>query len=505
VVAADSTSTDGWYGLGDAWYHRAATEGTLMGRALGEAGPNAERQETVTQSYAPRLARAYASSRRAFERTIALDSSYHLAYSHLVSIYQMLAAGVTPLVLDGDSLRAVAGPAGVRAYGGQARVDSARARARAMATTAARGWAAADPDSPEAQFGLIGAFLAVGRPDSAVAAVDRALARPTLSSPALAYAAVSAQFAADPARVGRALARALARFPADSIRGRQEPQGTLGIYTQAAAAAAGVGRLADARAILAAGEAAVPAIHATGAEKQATRPILQWYAVALEVAAGLPAGPRIPRIAAGLRTAEAGVQRSAGPMYTPGVLSGLAPIAYTAYLATGDTTFAATVRRLTRATGTPSFPEIDALAALGRGDTAAAAAAIRTFPQPALPTTLGLSGLRAAARGDAMARAGDLRGALAWYAYLDPARFIGVGPYETGIAAYAGTLLTRGALYERLGDRGRAAEAYTRFLALRRDADSSFAAQVAAARAGLARVRDASGTSVPVSGAPAGR
>jgi tetratricopeptide (TPR) repeat protein len=190
--------------------------------------------------------------------------------------------------------------------------------------------------------------------------------------------------------------------------------------------------------------------------------------------------------------------RAAGPSFTPGMLSSFAPIAYTGFVATGDTAFAATVRRLTRATGGPAFPELDALTALARGDTAAAAAAIRAFPQPVPPTTLGLSGLRAAARGIALTRAGDARRALAWYEFMDPSRFSALGPFETGVAAYAGTLLARGALYEQLGERAKAAEAYARFLELRRDADPAFAAQAAAARAGLARARDAGATSVPV-------
>jgi hypothetical protein len=216
------------------------------------------------------------------------------------------------------------------------------------------------------------------------------------------------------------------------------------------------------------------------------------------VAAGLPAGPRAARLANGLRIAEERALRGAGPTFTPAVLSGLVPIAYTGFLATGDTAFMGAARRLTRATGVTSFPELDALAALRRGDTATAAAAIRAFPAPAPPTTLGLSGLRATARAEALTRSGDLRGALAWYEYLDPQRFSGVGHFETGIAGYAGSLLARAALHERLGEPARAAGAYTRFLALRRDADPAFAPQVAAARAALARVRDARTTTVPV-------
>jgi hypothetical protein len=121
------------------------------------------------------------------------------------------------------------------------------------------------------------------------------------------------------------LARALARFPADSVRGRRDPVGALGYYTNAAAVAAALGRLGDARAILAAGEAAVPVLQAPGAMAQPTRPLLQWYATALEVAAGLPPAPRARRLLDGLRTVEAGVARAAGDAYGAGVLATFAP------------------------------------------------------------------------------------------------------------------------------------------------------------------------------------
>jgi hypothetical protein len=110
-----------------------------------------------------------------------------------------------------------------------------------------------------------------------------------------------------------------------------------------------------------------------------------------------------------------------------------------------------------------------------------------------------MSGVRAAARAELLARTGDAGRALAWYEFLDPARFVGFGAFETGPAAYAVTQLARAALYEREGDRAKAAAAYERFLALRAGADGAFDAQVAAARAGLARVRDGgASTRVPV-------
>jgi tetratricopeptide (TPR) repeat protein len=227
---------------------------------------------------------------------------------------------------------------------------------------------------------------------------------------------------------------------------------------------------------------------------------LTWYLTGLEVAVGLPPGPRAARLAAGTRVAEAAVAAAAGPGYAPQTVTGLAPIAYAGALATGDSVLAAAARRWTAAGGSAApLVEFDALAALQAGDTARAAALARQFPLPQPPTTLGLAGLRAVARAEVFARLGDEGRALAWYEFVDPRRFSTSSPFEVGFAAYAPTFLARAALYERRGERAKAAAAYERLLALWRDADPAFAPQLAAARAGLARARDAgAGTAVPM-------
>lgn len=511
AAAADSLSADAWYGLGDAWYHRTMAEAQLARAATAPLGSDSARATAVLRPYGLRFAHGFTESRRAFERTIALDSSYHLAYSHLVSIYGQLAGPDAQLAFDGDSLRFVYGANDVRAYGGPARVEQSRARGRQLVEAAARGWAQADPEAPQAQQALMSAFLATGRPDSAVVVALRTFDRPGRGDPATAYVAVSTQFDADPAGVPRVLARVLARFPADSVRpaGDGAQTNTLGAATLAAAAAAGVGRLADARALLAAAEAASPTLRVPGvAAPVATHGMLQWYGTALEVAAGLPAGPRAARLAAGVRVIDGLAEQMRRSMpaeqVRAQVTAQFAPVAYAAALATGDRQLADAAARWAgpATTGTSAqYPELDAHVAFVRGDTAAAAALARAFPDPGVAAPagrrLGLSGLRAAARVEVLSRAGDVRRALVWSEMIEPPRFSGVGAFETGLAAYAPTLLTRAALYERAGDPARAAVAYQRFLAVRAAADPAFAEQTAAARAGLARVRDRATTAVP--------
>jgi predicted TPR repeat methyltransferase len=70
---------------------------------------------------------------------------------------------------------------------------------------------------------------------------------------------------------------------------------------------------------------------------------------------------------------------------------------------------------------------------------------------------------------------------------------------DVGWPAFVRGRLTLGELYERLGERDAAARAYEQFLALWQGGDAAVEPQRRLARAGLARVRDASpGQPVPV-------
>ena len=70
-------------------------------------------------------------------------------------------------------------------------------------------------------------------------------------------------------------------------------------------------------------------------------------------------------------------------------------------------------------------------------------------------------------------------------------RIGGTTTFDPAFPLYARSFLARGRLYEELGEREKAAQAYQRFLALWKDADPEFQPQLREARAGLARVRDA--------------
>jgi tetratricopeptide (TPR) repeat protein len=177
--------------------------------------------------------------------------------------------------------------------------------------------------------------------------------------------------------------------------------------------------------------------------------------------------------------------------FAPQLRQQASPVLYAAYVATREPRYLATWRRW--AGQTPQdYPEVDALVALAAGDTAAAQAAARRFPSPDSMRASGafMNGPRWVARAEALAALGDARRALAMYEVLDPARLSSQGPIDPGFPLYARSFLARGRLYEELGERAKAAEAYQRFLTMWKDADPEFQPQLREARAGLARARD---------------
>ncbi|GJG86896.1 hypothetical protein tb265_20770 [Gemmatimonadetes bacterium T265] len=493
VVARDSTAAEAWFGLGQAWVLLAFAEQLQMQQRLAALSGQPAAARPILRSAGVRSTHAFSGARRALERTIALDSTFHLAYPMLLRVYESIASPTATVVLDGDTLVAVSDSAARRAVG-PARIAASRDRARVALLAAARGWAAADPDVETAQASLLDAYVGAGLPDSAVAAARRALARPNLRAPQVAYGAVGAQLLADPAGVPAALRAALTRYPADSLRPALDGNASYAIGNAGEAAAA-VGRFDDMRATFAAAARARPAYTALGAAGALPADaLLRWYGAALETAAGVPASPATRRLLlAGARTFEANVTAAAGAAASGTAITSAIPIPYVAYLATGDSAFLDVTARWAARGGAPPLPELDALAALARGDTARAMGLARQFPPPDTTAPLMYSGLRTAARAEFFARAGDPRRALALYEMLDPRRFMSFGGFETGWAVYARTLLARAALYEQTGDRARAAASYAQALAYWQAADPAMAPQVTAVRAGLARTRDAAG------------
>jgi tetratricopeptide (TPR) repeat protein len=144
--------------------------------------------------------------------------------------------------------------------------------------------------------------------------------------------------------------------------------------------------------------------------------------------------------------------------------------------------------------GQPPLSEIEALAALDARDTAAARAAIRSFPSAdsirAVRAPVSLP--RWIARARAYEAVGDLRGAVAAYSVLEPQQLSPLGQADPSWPFYARSLMWRGQLQERLGDRAAAIDSYRRFVTLWADADPALQPQRETARAALRRLGVAS-------------
>lgn len=146
LLRRDSTDADAWYGLGDVEFH----------------DPLSHRDLTVLIG-----------SLRAFNRAIALDPNYYLAYEHLAWIYRQ-AAMDRPWValLPKDSL-AFTRDGGPRPGLDSTALAKAIRRARDQGVTSAREWAAHQPDNVHAQNALVFALTAARQFDAALAEVNR--------------------------------------------------------------------------------------------------------------------------------------------------------------------------------------------------------------------------------------------------------------------------------------------------------------------------------------------
>src|SRR5919108_483399 len=134
----------------------------------------------------PDIGRKWTRSLRAFDRTLALDSTFHLAYAHKLSVYQIGGTEGQPMIVIGDSVVVMPNDSVARAIGAE-RVRSARVRARQLALLQAKHWRYLDPDAPQAHAAVVDSYAAAGYFDSAASALREAMARPTVRTPDMAY------------------------------------------------------------------------------------------------------------------------------------------------------------------------------------------------------------------------------------------------------------------------------------------------------------------------------
>lgn len=481
LVANDSTDAEAWYALADADYHLIWN--TRYGRS-----PDS-------------TAKYLNESLHGFRRTIALDSSFHLAYQHLVEMYNQAATPRSFLLLVGDTIKAGGPEDYERRVGSVEQINQLRLAARVRGRTAALGWIAADPDAFAARRVLANSYDEASQPDSAIAVLQEALKRPTTALPQFEWQIPFIKARAGLPSAGPELKAAMSRISLDSMK-----KFNVGDRLQALLGAMTVGGVTgmtsivdDAGATL---SKAVPTM--PGGGNIASSYLVTWYGTAIKTSMGIPVTPAVrSQILGAIRGLEA---MPNGPRDIT--------VPYLMYLGSRDSTFALTAQRwstaASAAAGTtasptsPALPELTALMLIAKGDTAAASRLARTFPTPdsLRKATLGMNGVRSAARAEVFAELGDLRRAVETYETIDPKRFGSRNLPEPGWPVYIRSYLARGRLYEQLGEREKAISSYQRFLSLWADAEAPVQPQLREAREAVARLKDAN--AVPVKGAVRG-
>lgn len=470
LVAVDSLDAEAWYAFADAAYHLVLN--TSYGRS-----PDS-------------TAKYLNQSMRAFQRTIALDSTFHLAYEHLVSMYNQAAVPRAFIVLVGDSIK----PGGPVAYetrlGTPAQVEALRNAASVRAREAAMGWIAADPDAVQARKALADNLLTAGMADSAIGVLQAAMARSSTNDPTFAWRILAIRARALRPGTGAEAATMLAATPDDTLRRLAVGERYL-ILQDAMSIGALTGRPSLISAAAGTMTRATDGMDIVPGVKSAA--VALWLSLTMKASMGIP-------LTVTDRQQLTGVARQ---------LESLPPqqrdwlSAYMTFLATRDVQHGELAVRTLAAQGdSTGYPELRALLAIERRDSSEARRLARSFPSvDSLRTSrIGTTGLRMVTRAVVLAELGDVRQALAVLELIDPSRFSLSESVETTWAVYVRQFMLRGALYERIGEPVKARQAYERFLELWRDGEAPLEPQLRTAREAVARLRDAAPRSAGTSG-----
>lgn len=456
LIAVDSGVAEAWYGLADALFH----------------------ERFDVDSISPSLRRTTAAL-RAFEHTLELDSTFHLAYSHLVTMYQQFSNPSSEAFFDGDSVRILRDSAQLRAVGGAAGVAAFRERSRKHGLALARAWARADEEAFAPMNLLATGFIAAGLPDSALAVIDEAMARPSMRTLQGTLWSSGLRLVADDPRGVPGLLDGLRSAKAEQLRSFpvSDRFQTFALGMDAAAmsgSGAEVDRVAD---LWSRTDSILPG------GSGPTAPMVRLMATGLHAAMrGTITAEERAYMLRGIKLAEAASMQSQ-MRYAAG------PIAYIGYLVTRDTAFSSAVRRL--APGQQRWPDLDAAEAIARGDSATARTIAATFPlaDSVKTTRLGMAGMRTVLRAEVIEALGNTREAAANYAAIHPARF-NSALVDPGYTVFVRTFAARARLLEQLGERDLAIAAWEEFLRRWEKGDAETEPARREARTALQRLRD---------------
>ncbi len=464
LLTRDSTDAEAWYGLADAYFHH------------GSSGPGLD----------PQLGARWTRALRAFNRTLALDSTFHLAYAHKLQVYQIGGSTGSPLVVVGDSVILIPNDSVARAVGAQ-RVQTARVRARDLALVQAKHWRYLDPDASQAHTAVVDGYAAAGHYDSAALALRQTMERADVRTPDMAYSLAALEMLAGAPDALTTLRTALDTYTVDSLvaagGSRRMPS-----LTAAANVAAFYGALPEHDRVLETVAKVEPRLPGANVPTR-------WIASMWRATGRLALGMDSPQLRRTVDSSLAAIDRLTSG-FGPNIQAQSRGLAFLAYLTTKDTSYIAPLRRW----GSKQIPrEVEALMALDIGDTARAATIAAKFPPPdsaRLVSDAG-GGLALFAQAEILARLGDFRRAIVTYESIqrkDLGLAFGADPRWP---LYARSFLARGQLYEQLGDRQRAIAAYEEFLAIWKEAAPELRDQLRLAREGIIRLRDAPAAELP--------
>jgi tetratricopeptide (TPR) repeat protein/TolB-like protein len=143
MIRRDPTDVEAWYQLGEAHFHHRSLD-FPHGDTLGNMGK----------------------ALRAFQRTLALDSTYVLAYQHIIDALNACARNTFQLCMSDSAV--YGSPAELTQRFGDATIQRLRGEARAAQIATARGWVTAVPGTPRPRQALVGVLYQQRRYDEAL-------------------------------------------------------------------------------------------------------------------------------------------------------------------------------------------------------------------------------------------------------------------------------------------------------------------------------------------------
>jgi eukaryotic-like serine/threonine-protein kinase len=456
LIASDSLVAEAWYGWADANFH---------GRSGNDLALLRQRSNNAL---------------RGFHRTLAVDSSFHLAYSHLVQLYNQATQPNQGVLIEGDTTILLTSPQVLADFGGTPALDRAVASAAARGLEIARAWVRSDPGAAQPIVQLSQSYAQAGLLDSAVAVLRRTRSPSLEQRAAIQFELAKHLLSTADTAIGQFVRETLDSMPPavmDRVPMFARFQG-VGALLAAAATTGNFALLDRVAAAFAATDRAIPEMQG----------VIAWNVASLKLAMGAPITPANLAV---LRTAIAQID-AMNPAMASQARYGSVSNVYLATLSTRDSDFRGTLERWVGEAAL-GYIEFDALAALDRGDSVAARQLITAFPNPDSIASARFSygGMRSIARAEVLARLGLERQAARMYEVSDPRRFNAQALAEPGYVLWVRSLVDQARLWAKVGETQKAIAAYEAFLVRWRDADGPAAALRSAAQRELAALKDA--------------